>query len=283
MSALPCLHQESDQSLAVRVCSRCGGFVCAKCQASEAPLLCAECVERMLEPLVRSPFAIGTAWSGGWRLFKAALPAILAVNGLFAVPTGLVSHLMRTEPGVGTIVLFLYSYTVYLLPEIASISLMVSAAHGRPCGLQPALYDAWHNLWRVAWTQIRVMARVFLYMMLLVIPGLIPFTACWVAIPAAYLERDDPVERSKDLTNGQRWNVFALAASTTAVTILPLLAINSVLLRVFGKGSAGLVLGVCVAFLGLLGLSFRAAFALAAFYGLRNSREPSRGAIAQAS
>ena len=196
---------------------------------------------------------------------------IFAVNAIFALPTALVNHVYRTQPQGGMVLWALYTFTVGFLPGIASLSLMAGAAQGQPRGLQVILFDGWQNLWRVAWTEIRVLFRIVLYMLLFFVPGLISWTACWVATPAAYLELGDPVARSKALTEGQRWNILALGGLGLVLTVLPVILMNIVIVRTFGKEGGDIIIGTAVAFLGLVGWSFRGALALATYYGLRNA------------
>src|SRR5688572_972206 len=75
----------------VAPCARCGTFLCATCVVVRDPPMCAACAVIAQDPLgVRStPFGIGSAITGGWKMFRAGLPVLAGIAVLFGIPSGL--------------------------------------------------------------------------------------------------------------------------------------------------------------------------------------------------
>jgi hypothetical protein len=266
----PCTHLFNGEAQPTQPCSRCGGFVCGSCRAFDAPVLCSDCQNRIHDPVLRSLFEPISTGRAGARLFAMVLPQLLIVSAAFAVPLTVVNHYTRTAGGSGIVLLLAYTWTLGLLPNIAAVWLMAGAANGQRHTLSMAVFAAWRGLPRVAAAEIRVLLNIGLYMLPCTVPGFIPWTSGWVTLQAACFEEGDAVARSKELTAGRRWEVFAVGVVGMFITVFPLAVASAIFHRIFARAEYFALVELGLAFVGLMGVCFRIALALATFYGLRN-------------
>ncbi len=108
--------------------------------------------------------------------------------------------------------------------------------------------------------------------MLLLIPGLIAMCAFWVVVPVTVTERPGiwaSIERSSELTRGDRWSVFGIIIVLMILNSVGSLLVQGVALAISGPQIAGLVGVLTQALLGTLG-----AVAMAVgYHDLRVSKE----------
>jgi hypothetical protein len=112
----------------------------------------------------------------------------------------------------------------------------------------------------------------FLGLIVFVVPGLITFTACFVAIPACVVEErgvSASMRRSVDLTAGHRWKIFGLMALMYVVDASADNAIDQVLTSVAGGVPA---LGGHMIWSGIWS-TFFAILAVVTYHDLRVARE----------
>jgi hypothetical protein len=88
------------------------------------------------------------------------------------------------------------------------------ALRGEPAGVGDVLRFGLARLGTVWWTAILTGLATMLGILCFLIPGLVLMTRFWVAVPVAVIEApgaSQAIDRSADLTAGNRWRVFALA------------------------------------------------------------------------
>jgi hypothetical protein len=94
--------------------------------------------------------------------------------------------------------------------------------HGKPAEAGEALRTGLSKFGSVWITAILVGLAAFVGFLLLIIPGLVLLVRYWVAVPVTVIESpraSDSLRRSEDLTDGNRWNVFAIAVIMGFVVI----------------------------------------------------------------
>jgi hypothetical protein len=88
------------------------------------------------------------------------------------------------------------------------------------------------KLWaRMFWTRLKVEVTVALWMLLIFVPGLIAMVKLALAEPLVVLDerQPDPLERSRELTEGRRWRIFFLVAPLLALDLVGSIAVLSML------------------------------------------------------
>ncbi len=262
---------------AIGACSRCGTFLCGTCAIAREPLLCRPCREKQRNALAidLGPFSIGSAVTGGWTLFTGCASGIVAYVAVFAVPGGLVSYftlgLRRTSPFVASFVPIVYLSTVALLRTLACLAMMTAKAEGREMTFGGAFVRGASRWGSVFVARLLAGIQVGLYSLLLIVPGIVQAVKLSLVTPVAFLEADDPSDRSRALVSGRGWEMAGLLAVSVigsglingavriaAVMLSPGLApIAAPAISVFASGIEGLTVTLTDAFL------------LAAFYTLR--------------
>ena len=262
---------------AVATCARCGTFICQTCSASVNPPLCEACHARRGIPLLHGPFTFGAAFVGSFRLFWPVIGNILAVAAILAVPIGLINHAMvvlKIESLLKVSLDLIIPGTIGLLGVIASLALMNAQAQEQPRTLGWALGEGFRAFARVFGAQFLAGLKIFLYLFLLVVPGIVKGVKLSMVAPVAYLE--DPVdahERSESLVEGRGWEIFALMLVATIIAAIVVMIPTAALgvARVKAPAIAPAV-HVVVAFCSQVVSTWSWAVTLAAYYGLRNAR-----------
>lgn len=120
---------------------------------------------------------------------------------------------------------------------------------GREVTVGDCFARAFDRLWQLILVQTSVGLRVLLGMMLFVVPGLIWLLSYSVAVPVALLElqRHKPastaMERSKELTDGHRWQIFLAVFVMGIVTGIGSAAAGAVAAMIPGDGMLSTALG----------------------------------------
>jgi hypothetical protein len=101
---------------------------------------------------------------------------------------------------------------------------VVSQLRGQPAGLAQVLAKGMQCLLGVLGTSLLVGLRVFLFMLLLIVPGIIQMVKLYVAVPVAVAEGhagSPALARSVSLTAGSGWQI--LGAHLVAAVLVPAL------------------------------------------------------------
>lgn len=88
------------------------------------------------------------------------------------------------------------------------------------------------KLWaRMFWTRLKVEVTVALWMLLIFVPGLVAMVKLALAEPVVALDarHPDPLERSRELTEGRRWRVFFVAAPLLVLDLAGSIVVLSML------------------------------------------------------
>ena len=162
---------------------------------------------------------------------------------------------------------FLNATVVYgTVQDLRGGKVMIGACMGR--GLS--------TIFPVLGVGILVWLLIALGMVLLIIPGLIAMVMLWVAIPVTVTERRGPIEslrRSRQLTKGNRWQIFAIIV----LIILMNIAAGAVIqLGLFAGGTAAFI--VVTAINWVAAIFFALLLAVASAVGYHDLRAAKEGA-----
>ncbi len=129
----------------------------------------------------------------------------------------------------------------------------------RPVRLLETLNVGLRRLWPLIGIAFLQGVLILLGLVLLIIPGLILYTMWFVGLPVCVVERLGPwmsLRRSRDLTKGHRWKLFALALLLIVVNVGSAQALAPVLTAIAGPivGLAGQLIwtGIAAAFTGVV-------------------------------
>ncbi len=154
---------------------------------------------------------------------------------------------------------------------------VLESLRGRRVALGALLGTGFAKLWRVFVVSFGVGVRVFIGFVLLVIPGVVALCRLYVAIPAAVVEPVDPsdaIDRSRTLTEGNRWGIFVIALVPFLVTLLVSAVGGGVLVLALGASALPprifVVLGTAIA---VLASPLGACASSVAYHDLRIAKE----------
>ncbi len=260
----------------VATCERCGRFLCEACAVSHGPSRCADCDARLGDPLgiLAQPFSVGGSLSLGWRLFREALPGLLAVSFLLGIVGGTFTHAVdqnTTSFATSMRWTFVFEGTVGLIAVGAHLSLLVGVAEGRRLNFGQALQEGMN-----AWPQLfgaNVRSRLWsvLFCLLLIIPGIIKAVTLALATEAAYREPGkDALQSSTQLVTGRRWEMFGLCVASYAI-VFAVMSPLSLLMAALVEAveSTSLAGDILLDGVGRGAEAFVSAVGLVAFYGLK--------------
>jgi uncharacterized membrane protein len=106
--------------------------------------------------------------------------------------------------------LILQSLLSYLLTGAVTYG-VVQQLRGQPAGMAQAISKGLSSFGRTFATGLLCSLRIFLFTLLIIIPGIIQQVRLYVAIPVAVMEGKgaaDAVARSRTLTDGSGWQIF---------------------------------------------------------------------------
>lgn len=106
--------------------------------------------------------------------------------------------------------LIVYYLSMFVLTGALTYG-VVQQLRGQPAGIAQALSQGLKSFTRVLGTSMLCGARIILFSLLLLVPGIIEMFRLYVAIPAAVMEGKDAsssVARSNQLTEGSRMTLF---------------------------------------------------------------------------
>lgn len=115
-------------------------------------------------------------------------------------------------PAMRVVTAIVQMVLTYLLTGVVTYG-VVQQMRGQTASLGSCVSKGMQNLGRSIGTGLLVGLRVFLFMLLLIVPGIMEFCRLYVAIPAAIMEErggSHAVSRSMVLTDGSRWPIFGV-------------------------------------------------------------------------
>lgn len=223
------------------VCSRCGRFCCGPCLGERQPLLCVACVPLALDPLgLRSArFDPVSALLPGLRLAVSVAAPVFALCVAFSIPAALLQTYFGQGEDLKSVgqslrLSSLFDALLGVIGSQAALALVVARSEGRALSLGGAFQEGLGNWGRCLGARIRSGLWIFLFALLLVVPGiwkgvLLAFTS----VAALRSQEADPLEQSEALVRGRFWEVFLFFLLAGAVLYLP------VFVAIFGVGMLG--------------------------------------------
>lgn len=137
--------------------------------------------------------------------------------------------------------------------------------------------DAWNRIGRLLGVSLLTGLGVGIGVLLLVVPGLILFTRWSLAVPVVMLEGLKPraaMRRSRELVAGHGWAVFRILLNVTIMVGLGSLAIELLLVRLFGSTHATLGLWVSASVASAITLPYASHAMSVVYYRLTDPGRP---------
>lgn len=233
--------------------------------------------EARVDAFTESEFRIGKVFSKSFSVFSQNFVTFTIIAGVVALPTlgfGLIQP--GTEPRAEDFVKIFGAIAVmfFLSPLATAIILHAAFQHmrGRPVRLGESISGGLRRFLPLLGVMILFTLGVTLGLVLLLVPGIILMVMWYVAVPACVVEHTGPVRslaRSRELTKGYRWKIFALIVIVYLVTIIGNNLLEAVAMA-FG-GVAGYI-GATIIWQGVAG-GFGAVLVAVAYYYLRVAKE----------
>lgn len=165
-------------------------------------------------------FAIGDVIGRGFRLYFSNLTTFVPLSLIAFLPVWLGLLLVEQGAAMGPggagasvfIMVALQTVAGYWL-QAALVYGTISSMRGHPASFGETFAKALAALGSVILLGIVISFLVGLGMILFIVPGIIVMVMFFVAIPAAVVERNGvgaAMTRSRELTKGHRWSIFAL-------------------------------------------------------------------------
>jgi hypothetical protein len=233
--------------------------------------------EARVDAFTDSEFRIGKVLSKSLSVFFQNFVTFTLIAAVVALPVVLFGTM---EPGAqptsadfakifgGVAMMF------FLSPLATAIILHAAFQHmrGRPVRLTESVSG---GLWRF----LPLLGVMFLFglgvslgLLLLIVPGLILMAIWYVAVPACVVEKTGPIQslrRSRELTKGYRWKIFALVI---IVYIVGIIGNNVVVLLATALAGTTGQIGAMIVWQGVAG-GFGSVLIAVAYYYLRVAKE----------
>ncbi len=165
-------------------------------------------------------FAIGDVIARGFSVYFKNLATFVPLSLIAFIPVWLGLILIEQGPAMGGAALGSGMVFMIVLQTVAGYWLQaalvygtISSMRGHPAGFGETFSKALAALASVIVLGIVISILVGLGMILFIVPGVIVMVMFFVAIPAAVVEREGigaALTRSRELTKGHRWSIFAL-------------------------------------------------------------------------
>jgi uncharacterized membrane protein len=159
-----------------------------------------------------------------------------------------------------------------LLAQTVIMHLAFQKMSGRPANFGTSLRHAFTRFLPTIGTLLWAAVIIFLWSLLLIIPGIIVGFGMVVAIQACLIEDLGPmaaVRRSRELTKGHRWTIFGIYLVFSVVNGIVLAIFQMITLRVFGPMVSSFVYGL----LSLAVQSYVPVLAVAIYHDLRVAKD----------
>jgi hypothetical protein len=233
--------------------------------------------EARVDAFTDSEFRIGKVLSKSMSVFFQNFVTFTLIAGVVALPTVAFSVM---EPGAQPTPEDIYkvfgaiALMFFLSPLATAIILHAAFQHmrGRPVSLTESISG---GLWRF----LPLLGVMFLFglgvslgLLLLIVPGLILMSMWYVSVPACVVEKTGPIRslgRSRELTKGYRWKIFALVI---IVYIVSIIGNNLVVLLATTLGGMAGQIGAMIIWQGVAG-GFGSVLIAVAYYYLRVAKE----------
>jgi uncharacterized membrane protein len=163
------------------------------------------------ESFADGEFRVGGVLNRTWSVLSKNFPAFFAVTAVASLP-----DLVRANPGQNRALLVAGALVSIVMLSLSQAMMVYGAFQqmsGKPVSLRESLRAGWRRFPAVIGLAICASVLMALGAALLIIPGVVVATMLFVATPVCVVERLGPfdsMERSAQLTKGQRWKIFGL-------------------------------------------------------------------------
>ncbi len=224
----------------------------------------------------RQRLQVGRVVGRSFSVWRRNLVPFSIVTLFFHLPVLALAATMPDDPGPAHRLLDqLLSAAAQLLVTGALTSGVIVSLGGGRASVRALLRSGVDGFGTVFVTGLRVGLWVLLGVILLVVPAIAWYCALFVAVPAALSEPGlgssaDALRRSRELTEGNRWAILAVALTMAVVTASGALAAGvAVAVAAVPRAAALLLVSVVVA----LARTLLACSAAVAYHDLRAARE----------
>ncbi len=165
---------------------------------------------------------LGWAVSTSFKIFFANFVPFLSLGLVVFLPFTLTQWWVATatEPNMTPGKALLISLVPLFVQTILQFLMAGAVSHGtyrqlrkEPASIGDSISVGFRCLGSVIATGLLVGARVVLFTLLLIVPGIMEMCKLYVAMPATVMEKigaGDACARSATLTSGQRWTIFGI-------------------------------------------------------------------------
>ncbi len=210
-----------------------------------------------------------SAWFGNFVPFSVVT---LAVN----VPVFFLAVLAPASGGLGWRLLLNAVSTLADLVVVGALTYgVLQSLRGTRVPVGTLFATGFARLGSVLLVSIGVGIRVFIGLVLLVVPGVVWYCQLYVAVPAVVVEPElgsDAIGRSRALTDGSRWAIFAIVL-LVFVVVLVVGGGAGVLLALAGSTLPGPLVAVLGTAIGVLATPLGACASAVAYHDLRVAKE----------
>jgi uncharacterized membrane protein len=167
--------------------------------------------------------------------------------------------------------LFIVVFLLFLAQTVV-MHLAFQKMSGHPMNFGMSMRHAFSRFLPTVGALLWAAVIIFLWSLLLIIPGLIVGFGMVVAVQACLIEDLGPMEavrRSRELTKGHRWTIFGIYLVFIVVNGIVLALFQTITLRVFGPMVSSLVYG----FLSLAVQAYAPVLAVTIYHDLRVAKD----------
>lgn len=219
-------------------CKRCGRFSCQSCLVERDPALCTTCAPALLDPygLKASAFDFVPAFLIAFKLILAELPKLIPMVILFSVPATVLQVALTSEGddlravSASLRVSSFYEAFIGIIGAQAISSASIARGEGRELSFGDALNEGLHNWGRALGARIRSGLTIFVFMLLLIVPGIWKATLLMFSAIAALRSKDqDALEASDAVVRGRVGLALGFGVATLAVTLVPMIVLETLI------------------------------------------------------
>jgi hypothetical protein len=172
--------------------------------------------ERGREAAAGAPFSIGRVFNQTFSVFRQGFAQFLILTAIANIPMLILALATIGRPDAEAIGEAFEPLLKLIVTPIATATCLFGAyqvMRGRDFTVGESLSVALSRFWSVLGVSIVGGLLTGLLSLLLVVPGVIYASMIFVALPACVIERLRPMgslRRSRELTKGYRWSMFAM-------------------------------------------------------------------------
>ncbi len=185
------------------------------------------------------PMSAGQILDRTLKLYSHHWSLLLGISAVLTLPAAGVmiainsftQHALRTQNTSATliggllnlVVICLYGFVIYPWAQGASTFAISERYLNREVGIGQAIGFGWRRLGTLFNVSLSIGMRVFIGMLLFIVPGIMWACSYVAALPAVVIEGGtarDGMRRSRDLAHGRRWSVFGVLITIWLLSIL---------------------------------------------------------------